>query len=191
MAAALWVFRKPLAGPEAGRSELCLEFGLNTEGLAWHALLLGPLTLIFIAAAFVSVDGSEHLVPHFLKRALIYPVWALGQNLMIYGLLWPRIHRVTESKPLSVLVTAVLFSALHWPNLFIVYATLAMGLVFASLYAFRPTILVLALCHGLIGAAADEVYDWDLSVGARYKRRQLKLERRQRARQAQESTDSG
>lgn len=133
------------------------------------------------------VEGSTALWLHFLKRALLYPVWGLLQHILLLGLLYPRIEIIVKRRSLAVLLTGFLFGALHLPNWPITIATLLIGLVFAFLYSQRRTILVIALCHGILGAGVDEILDWNMRVGRRFQIKQLK---RQKALEAKMHTES-
>lgn len=172
---AIWVLRRLFAKMSLTRESL----GLTTRGVGLHCLVLGPLTVLLTVACFALVEGSEALWLHFLKRALLYPFWGLLQHALLLGLLYPCIENIVRRRSLAVLITGLLFGALHLPNWPITAATFGLGLVFAALYSYRQTILVIAVCHGILGAGVDEVLDWNMRVGRRYI---LKKQKRERAR---------
>ena len=80
---AIWILKRPVCGPVL-KAE---DFGLSLAGWRFHCVVLTPVTIVLVGLCFYFVEGSSALIPHFLKRAVIYPLWGLLQNLLILGFL--------------------------------------------------------------------------------------------------------
>lgn len=143
------------------------DWGVARAGLATHALILTPVTAAVIAFCFATTEGLDYKTGPFLKRAAIYPAWAYAQNLLVLGVLGARLRLLVSSYWLRSLILGLLFAALHVPNWKLTAATLVLGLGFSFLYHWRSTLIVIAVCHGLLGACADELLDWNLRTGIR------------------------
>jgi hypothetical protein len=180
---ALWILKRPVCGPVLRAR----DFGLSLTGWRFHCVVLTPVTIVLVGLCFYFVEGSSALIPHFFKRAVIYPLWALLQNILVLGFLWPRLKVLVKNTGLTAVLCGLIFGLLHWPNVPITIATTLLGVLFAAVYSKHQTVLIIALCHGFLGAGVDEVLDWNLRVGRRY---QLKLEKRSLEKRSLESSKS-
>jgi len=101
--------------------------------------------------------GTLHLNMHLLLIALIYPVWGLAQQFMLQAMVVRNLRRLVPSPFAVTLIGAVLFSAVHLPDLLLAGATVLLALFFIPLYLKDRNIIPLGLAHGLLGALA---YFW-------------------------------
>lgn len=154
-------------GKVGGRRMSAEDWGVARDGLAAHGLILLPITAAVMGLCFAITEGLEARMGPFLKRAMLYPVWAYAQNLLVLGVLGARLRLLISSYWWRSLLLGLLFAALHVPNWKLTAATLVLGLGFSFLYHWRSTLIIIALCHGLLGACADELLDWNLRTGIR------------------------
>lgn len=83
-----------------------------------------------------------------------YPIWGMFQQLLVQGVF---VRTVIESagglrpKVIATIVAAVLFGAVHLPELRLAMATLVLGLVFTLIYVRWRNLWPLGLYHGWLG----------------------------------------
>ena len=83
-----------------------------------------------------------------------YPIWGMFQQLLVQGVF---VRTVVESasglrpKVIATIVAAVLFGAVHLPELRLAMATLVLGLVFTLIYVRWRNLWPLGLYHGWLG----------------------------------------
>jgi membrane protease YdiL (CAAX protease family) len=127
---------------------------------AWRA------ALAFTAAALAVLAGAAILVAraagapalerfgnwHMLAAAALYFPWALLQQ-YIFQFYW--FGRWLQLAPawIAVALTAVAFSAVHFPRWHVMAMTLVAGAVWALIYLRWRRLLPLALSHALLGTA--------------------------------------
>jgi membrane protease YdiL (CAAX protease family) len=138
------------------QEESAVDLGLRLDNFMQAArCLVLPMVVIAVALLFFGWFTGSLLAPqahsrwHFQTAAWLL-WWALLQQ---YGLqaIINRQAQVLWGKGIgSVIVVALIFAALHLPNLTLVVATLAGGLVWASVYQRAPNIFALALSHWLM-----------------------------------------
>lgn len=167
---ALWLVRAPVGGRRLDRR----DWGLGSNGLVVHALaLLLPSVAFTFTCAALSPEPDE-TVAALLLRAVTYTPWALVQNLFVLGLLRSRMLLWLGNERSTALATGLVFGCLHMPNPYLTVATTMLGFLFAWLFSLRRCVLVIALAHALLGAAADDILDWNLRVGVSYNGQPMK-----------------
>jgi len=131
----------------------------GTRG-AWIA------TLAFTAAALVALATAGVFtaraagVPlaarfgnwHVLVAAALYLPWALLQQ-YIFQFYWFGRWLCIVSLPIAVALTALAFSAVHFPRWPVMAVTLVAGTVWALVYYRWRNLLPLAVSHALLGTA--------------------------------------
>jgi membrane protease YdiL (CAAX protease family) len=127
---------------------------------AWRAGLsftgVALVVLAGIAVPVAQVAGTPMLDRfanwHLLVAAGLYLPWALLQQYIFQFYLLPRWLRLVPM-PAAVALTALTFSAVHFPRWPIMLATVVAGTVWALLYYRWRRLVPLALSHALLGAA--------------------------------------
>ena len=76
--------------------------------------------------------------------------WGLVQQYVLQGFINRRAQLIVGRGWLGVLLVASVFSALHVPNVWLVVATFAGGMVWAAVYQRAPNLFALALSHSLM-----------------------------------------
>jgi len=133
------------------------ELGLGRQGLkesapfaAFGVLVAGAIVLAGRAAG--TLHPLYDSAPAW-GRVLFYVAWALGQQFIAQSFIFTRLERVLGKGARAVILTALLFSLAHVPNLFLTLVTLAGGLVFSEVFRRHRNIYPLAAVHALIGLA--------------------------------------
>jgi membrane protease YdiL (CAAX protease family) len=127
---------------------------------AWRAGLsftgVALVVLAGIAVPVAQVAGTPMLDRfanwHLLVAAGLYLPWALLQQYIFQFYLLPRWLRLVPM-PAAVALTALTFSAVHFPRWPVMLATVVAGTVWALLYYRWRRLVPLALSHALLGAA--------------------------------------
>jgi membrane protease YdiL (CAAX protease family) len=88
---------------------------------------------------------------HLAAALLLYFPWALLQQFVFqFFLLGRLLHLLRPSA--AIVLTALAFSAVHFPRAPVMAGTLAAGIVWAVLYRRYRTLLPLAISHATLGA---------------------------------------
>ncbi len=134
----------------------------------WVAILAG--SLLALGAAL----GSTRPVTPGQAAAGIaaYTLWGLVQQYLLNGYFVNRLAEFSGKSAFVPLAAALLFSAVHLPNWFLMGVTLAGGYVCARVYLRFHSLYALALAHGAVGFTLFLVVPDSVSahflVGPRY-----------------------
>jgi len=107
--------------------------------------------LLFIGVAWFA-RHSLVLAP-WRNRFLLLPLWALFQQYALNGFINRRAQLALGKGMKSVLVVALVFSLLHFPNPLLVILTFAGGFIWAAVYQRVPNLFALALSHSVSSIA--------------------------------------
>ena len=127
---------------------------------AWYATLAFTgvaLVVLAVAAVVVSRNAGTPVLDrfsnwHLLAAAGLYFPWALLQQFIFQFFLFPRWLRFVPV-PAAVALTALAFSAVHFPRWPVMLVTLVAGAVWAVIYYRWRRLVPLALSHALLGTA--------------------------------------
>ena len=147
----------------------------RTFGLAWgadHRRSALPLALFTAGAIAVLLvwgwQAGRLRNEADLYRALVaYPVWGLVQQGLMFGIVYPRM-RLAVGVRAAPYLTALLFAAAHLPNPLLMAGGALMVLVYGFVWERNPSLPLVALSHGVIGAVCDKALHVSLRVGAHY-----------------------
>ena len=137
-------------------------------------LLLLP-TVVVIAGILLTgwfLRGGMPAVSLLRPRLTLVPLWALFQQYALQGYLNRRAQIVLGPGWTSVALVGILFSLVHFPNLFLCFLTLLGGLIWAFAYQRQPNLFALAISHTVasisIAVAIPLPYINGLRVGFKY-----------------------
>lgn len=127
-------------------------WGLRRDNLAaaGKAALAVTAPLVICSAAYGF--ASAHFPPPrgFWLILLLYPAWGVAQQFLLNAMLARNLAAFLPGWGV-VLLSAVLFSASHAPDLPVVALTLPAGALWVLLYRRWPNLWALGMAHGIIG----------------------------------------
>lgn len=138
----------------AGESRRTLGLSLD------HLRPAARLSLAFTAVAALAIAGFALATGRPLWRAdmamllPLYPLYGIVQQAIFQGVLHRRLEFLLGRTPWTLALTAVVFAAVHFPDLALVSATLAAGAAWSAIYRRHPNTLALGISHGILAALA-------------------------------------
>lgn len=146
----------------AVRGEGCRHIGFCWNNFSRSVRNLGP-AVVGIAALLIAGGAVWHTFRDVTLRTavigfLIYCVWGLFQQYMLNGFLLNRMVEMAGgiSSHWLLLPLAIVFSAIHAPNWFLMAVTLPAGYLSGFAYLRYRNLFVLALSHALLGCSLAE-----------------------------------
>lgn len=141
-------------------------------GLVWqNSLQTGwvfyySLVAVGIIWLLATITGITHGVPvqKYLLENIPYFLGAIIQSFFLNPFVFVRLKRLYET--LAVLLAALMFSWMHQPNPVLMIITFAGGYLSCTVFNRYRNYWVLALAHGLIGAAIAAYWPkWVMQAG--------------------------
>jgi len=133
--------------------EQLTEWGFRKEGFRESILLLWPFALaaVVLFAVYGYYSGKMIVSWHIFLSLLMYPIWGIAQQFIILGLVAGNLR---NRLPLIwvILITALLFSAVHFPNYWLMGGTLILALVYTNVYLKYNNLWALGIIHGWLGS---------------------------------------
>lgn len=133
--------------------DVFVRWGFRREGFLPALRLSLPYLGVAVAACVLfGILSSRALVNlHLPLLLLIYPAWGVVQQFLIVALIGENMialsgGRIRERQ--AVVITALLFAALHIPELLLVPATFLLGLLTTSVYFRTKNLWVPGIVHG-------------------------------------------
>lgn len=140
------------------RNETLRDLGFRFDNfLRAGTLLLLPMLLVAVLCLVLGrwfgsrIDFlSWHAGSPIVAQLALGFGWGLVQQYVLQGFVNRRAQLLVGKGWLSILLAAVVFSALHLPNTWLVVATFVGGAVWAAVYQRAPNLFALALSHSLM-----------------------------------------
>ncbi len=138
-------------------SQILKYWGFRRDNFNKVVLLVlpfGVISLIAFSAVGYSLD-TINMTWHIIPILILYPLWGTVQQFLMISLITGNMKDLKgdKMKPRTImLVTAILFAFVHYPNVWLVGGTFILALFYAYIYLKNRNVFVLGLFHGWLGA---------------------------------------
>lgn len=132
-------------------------WGLNKQNFKKSFLELLPFAIVLVFS-FVLIGnslGTNVLNWTILPILLLYPLWGIIQQFIMIGVLAKNIKEMESIHVpdlFIVLITAIIFSLVHYPFTLLIIGTFFLAIVYTILYLNKRNLIVMGIYHGWIGA---------------------------------------
>ncbi len=121
----------------------------------WPAFAVTTAVAAPAAIGMASVGSRQNTLvfnAHFLLALALYPLWGMVQQFLVQAMATRNLLRWLRSTWAVCPTVAALFALVHVPNLPLMGATFALGVVFTAMYCRWRSVWPLGLYHGWLGA---------------------------------------
>lgn len=110
----------------------------------------GTLSVVFFLIVGL-IQDTVNLSWHIIPILVTYPIWGVLQQFLVIGLVTGNLqdmNSITLRKPVIVLLTAILFAAVHYPYNWLILGTFVLALFYGYVYLKARNVYVLGIFHG-------------------------------------------
>ncbi len=100
-------------------------------------------------------QNTINLTWHILPILITYPIWGTIQQFLTIGIVAGNLktfNSYTFKTPTVILMTAILFSVVHYPSVWLMLGTFILALFYGYVYLKSKNVYVLGIIHGWLGA---------------------------------------
>jgi membrane protease YdiL (CAAX protease family) len=169
IASFIWIFRHAFRGSPAAfavlliavlvwshrkRGDSLRDLGFRLDTTPRAALLFAPVALVVVSVALAggALMGSLRFPPFYYslhQLADLIP-FGIAQQYVLLAFYYRGIASIVRTPGRAALLAALVFSALHVPNVFLMVVTFFGGMIAAAIYRRSPNLWVNGIAHGLI-----------------------------------------
>ena len=133
------------------------DWGFRLDNFKTVLRYMLPFALFSIISFIIigSIQKTINITWHILPLLITYPIWGSIQQFITIGLIagnLSQLRAVKLHKGVIVMVTAVLFSIVHYPSVWLMIGTFILALFYGYVYLRSKNIYVMGLFHGWLGA---------------------------------------
>lgn len=114
--------------------------------------VLGLIVVFCLFGIYTQRSVADYSIVFIL---MLYPIWGVLQQYLVLGIFGNNLKKIWGGKVpdyMIVLVTAVLFSVVHYPSLILIGATFFLAIVYMFLYLSGRNIIAMGVYHGWLAA---------------------------------------
>ncbi|MDO5979747.1 CPBP family intramembrane glutamic endopeptidase [Flavivirga spongiicola] len=132
-------------------------WGFRTDNFKYALKLMVPFATISVML-FLGIGHYQNTINitwHILPLLITYPIWGSMQQFLIIGLIAGNLNDLKNrklSKGFIIFITALLFSVVHFPSIWLMIGTFALALFYGYMYLKVKNIYVMGVFHGWLGA---------------------------------------
>ncbi len=132
-------------------------WGFRTDNFKKVCKLMLPFGLVSIII-FLALGYSQKTINvtwHILPLLITYPIWGAIQQFLTISLIAGNLKDMKSlslNKFLIVLITAILFSLVHYPSVWLMIGTFVLALFYGVLYLKEKNVFAMGVFHGWLGA---------------------------------------
>ncbi len=133
------------------------HWGFRRDNVGKVARIVWPfVVLALVAFGVIGVaQGTINLTWHILPILITYPLWGVIQQFLLVGLVAGNLQDLDKPRlkePVIILLSAVLFAAVHYPNRWLMAGTFVLALFYGYVHLRERNLYVLGALHGWLGA---------------------------------------
>lgn len=120
-------------------------------------LSLPTIAAILSSVVYGMLTGRAIISWHILPILLLYPLWGIVQQFLMLGILYNNLSDMFGSRLnryVLIIIVSLLFSAIHYPDLFLMILTFGMEIVFITVYLRWRNLWAIGIVHGWIATFA-------------------------------------
>lgn len=132
-------------------------WGFRTDNFGTVLKMVLPFGVTAVLAFFIigGIQGTINPTWHIIPVFLFYPLWGSIQQFLLIGLVAGNLYNNREkkiNKHLSVLLAAILFALVHYPDYWLIGGTFILAIFYGYIYLKERNLYVLGIFHGWLGA---------------------------------------
>jgi membrane protease YdiL (CAAX protease family) len=137
-------------------SGILAHWGFRTDNFKKGLLMVLPFGVVAVVSFFIIgyFLGTINLNWHIIPILLFYPIWGVIQQFLVIGLMAGNLQDLENqklSKPVIIVLTALLFGVVHYPYYWLMVGTFALALFYGFIYLKERNVYVMGLFHGWLG----------------------------------------
>ena len=131
------------------------KLGIRLDNFFPALKILMPVTLtvvcLFLATGWLL--KSVRLNKGFMISLITYPVWGMVQQYALQSFVNVRLKDVVKNEYLAAFVCAVLFAAVHLPNMWLTAFCFIGGYFISFFFGRRPNLFAAGIVHGVLATS--------------------------------------
>jgi len=138
-------------------NQVLRDWGFRCDNFQSVLKLVLPFAIISILS-FIMIgffQDTLNLTWHIFPLLITYPIWGTVQQFLTIGLVAGNLitlKSIKLKKSSVILITATLFSLVHYPSVWLLIGTFILALFYGYMYLKSKNLYVLGLFHGWLGA---------------------------------------
>lgn len=129
-------------------------FTKNNFKSSFLRLLPFALASIFLFVAYGIYKQTMIINWHIIPILMVYPIWGVIQQYLVVGLVAGNLKdqkRFNIPNIVIIIITAVLFSVVHYPSKMLIIGTFILAIIYTITYLTEKNLWVLGIYHGCLG----------------------------------------
>lgn len=133
------------------------HWGFRGDNFKKVCKIMYPFAFIAIVSFLIIgyFQNTINITWHVLPLLITYPIWGTIQQFLTISLIAGNLSdlkRKKINKKLIVLITAILFSVVHYPSVWLMIGTFVLAIFYGILYLKERNVFAMGLFHGWLGA---------------------------------------
>jgi len=135
--------------------KILMGWGLKKEHFKQSILFLAPFIFVTLIASLIynALNESVSFSWQFILILLLYPFWGIIQQFIMLGIVsrnLATISKVKYSRYLTIFLVSILFSSVHYTNLFLMVFAFFLELIFSIVYLRWQNLWAIGIAHGWV-----------------------------------------
>lgn len=126
------------------------DWGFKKEGFIPSIKIIAIPSIVVVASSIGIGLSNGNLILnwHIFPIMILYPIWGTLQQFLIISLFGGNLNRLNIPPIMNIILTAFLFSIVHYPSIELILATFILAIFYMLLFLRYKNVWVLGLFHG-------------------------------------------